>query len=773
MTDPNEHAEADGENAFLAVVGMSCRFPGAGDVDRFWDNLINGRDTVTRLPERTDASGHAYVPAGGFVQDAEWFDADYFGVSPREARILDPQHRIMLECAVEALESAGCDPARNPGVIGMYAGGGDTSYAAVLTARRDRLPSVTDWEIRLATGTDFLCSRVAYKLGLRGPAVTVRAACATSLVAVHLAGQGLLAGDCDLALAGGAAIHVPGEPGHYTEGGILAADGTCRTFDAAASGMVGGDGACVVVLKRLPEALADRDPIHAVIRGSAVNNDGSDRIGYTAPSVEGQSAAIRTAQLIAGVDAETITYVEAHGTATPLGDPIEVAALTRAFRSSTTKRGFCGLGSVKTNIGHTDAAAGGAGLIKTVLALEHGRIPPSLHFTEPNPEIDFAASPFEVVTEPRDWRPVKFPRRAGVSSFGMGGTNAHMVLEEPPEPHASVPARPWQLLPLSARTPTALDAMTGRLAAHLRERPDLCLADVAWTLQTGRREHPVRRFAVVRDLEDAVRVLGGAAPEQLVTSGGLPQARPVAFRFPGPPGRSDHTEPEFRRAVEECRGHITPGDEDVDAFVHAYALARLWISWGVRPATALGTGVGSLVAATVTGALPLPKALRLVAEGARPCEESEAADPAHLVVEIGPADRPSMLATAGRLWLAGVTLTWTGVHDGEPRSRVRLPTYPFERRRYLVDLDDPHLDETSPADDVQQVVAGLFAEFLGLPVVDPDDSFFDLGGDSLIATQLLVRARKLFPVELVLRSMFEAPTASAFAALIEDRMAVR
>lgn len=824
------------DSAHIAVIGLACRFPGAQSPEEFWENLVRGVDAITRFPRRltgANGSGREYVPAGGFLKDPEWFDAEYFGYSPREARIIDPQQRVFLECAMEALESAGCDPDRHLGTIGVYAGGTDTEYATILRSRRAMLPSVTNWEIRVATGADFLGTRVAYKLGLRGPAVTVRAACATSLVAVHVAVQALLAGDCDLALAGGASVHVPAVPSDYTEGGIISPDGTCRTFDVAAQGIVGGDGVGLVVLKRLPEALAGGDPIHAIIRGSAVNNDGADRVGYTAPGVEGQAAVIRAAQLVAGVDPRTITYVEAHGTATPIGDPIEVAALTRAFRTGTVdiRPGSCAIGSVKTNIGHTDAAAGVAGLIKTVMALERGIIPPSLHFTTPNPQIDFAASPFRVVTSPSEWRPEGVPRRAGVSSFGMGGTNAHVVLEEPQEPRTSS-HRPRQLLVLSARTRTALDAATARLAAHLRAHPELPLGDVAWTLQIGRRQHPHRRYALVDGLDNAVRVLTGHDPGQLVTCGGPARSRIVTFMFPGTSAASlDAAEPEFRRTVEECRDAVGLLPEDLVVFAREYALARMWAKWGVRPDAVLGVGVGALVAATVARVLPVREAARLVVErsaggrftelvggaaqittvyvddlsGADSALSAFLSDPGQVLLEVGTGrtltslvcghaactdehvvipsladEPPSMLSAAGRLWLAGIPISWEGMHDGERPAKVPLPTYPFERRRHLVEPEYAPVasvqtgitEEGIPLADVRQVVTGLFGEMLGLDLgdLDLDESFFDLGGDSLVATQFLVRLRKIYSVELTLRSMFEAPTATAFAALVEERV---
>jgi acyl transferase domain-containing protein len=797
------------DSGHIAVIGLACRFPGAQNPGEFWRNLAGGVDSVTRLPRRRlpgpNGSGAEYIPAGGFLTDPEWLDAGYFGYSPREARIIDPQQRVFLECAVEALEDAGCDPGRYPGPIGVYAGGADTDYAMILRSRRAELAGVTNWEIRVATGTDFLGTRVAYKLGLRGPAVAIRAACATSLVAVHVAVQALLAGDCDVALAGGACVHFPDAPGEYTEGGIISPDGACRTFDAGARGIAAGNGAGLAVLKRLPDALEDGDRIRAIIRGSAVNNDGADRIGYTAPSVDGQADVIRTAHLVAGVHPGTITYVEAHGTATPLGDPIEVAALTKAFGKTSKPPGFCALGSVKTNIGHTDAAAGIAGLIKTVLALENGIIPPHLHFTEPNPQIDFAASPFRVETSPRTWQRDGTARRAGVSSFGMGGTNAHVVLEEAPA-QPVVPHRPHQLLVLSAATPAALEAATARLACHLRSHPRLSLASVAWTLQTGRRQLPYRRCALVDSIDDAVSALTGRDGARLVTSGSPARSRTVAFLFPGTsdagPSRSD---PDFRRTVAELRdaGHA-------GAFGWEHALARLWSRWGITPDAVLGIGTGALAAATVAGlSTPIPAFSADDISGADNALSRLLGDPNTVLLEVGtgqtltprifshPArtadhvviagvtDEPSMLSAAGRLWLAGVPVDWAAAHGGRPPVKAALPTYPFERRRYVV---EPHEDGPSPdmpadslstavvervvTSDVPQVVAGLFGELLGLGPgdFDHDESFFDLGGDSLTAARFLVQVRRIYPVKLALRSMFEAPTVGAFAALIEERL---
>ncbi|MEV0123996.1 beta-ketoacyl synthase N-terminal-like domain-containing protein [Streptomyces sp. NPDC050703] len=652
-----------GRTTEVAVIGMACRFPGARDAGEFWRNLVEGRDTVTRV------TGPRGTAARGLLDDPERFDADYFGMSPREARLVNPQHRVFLECAVEALENAGVDPARHPGTAGVYGGGSDNAYAHLLTARGARRQPVSAYEIRMGNGADFLCSRVAYKLGLRGPTVAVQAGCATSLVAVHLAVQGLLSGDCDLALAGGVTVRHPFVPDEATEAGIQAPDGVCRAFDADARGAVGADGVGLVVLKRLDRALADGDRIDAVVMGCAVNNDGAERLSFAAPGVEGQAAVVEAAHRAAGIDPATCTYVEAHGTGTPLGDPVEIAALTRAFGRGGERAAPCGIGSVKTGIGHTDAAAGAAGLIKTVLALKHGLLPPSLHFSTPNPHIDFDSGPFRVVTELRTWRPGGVPRRAGVSSFSLGGTNAHVVLEQAParEP-APAPGRSWHVLPLSAKDPAALERSTARLAAHLRAGGETPLAALAWTLQTGRTEHQRRRFAVVDGAEDAVRVLSGERPDRLVGAAAPAAPEPVVFRCATVPSadmareraaaaRLYAAEPVFRSAVAAC----AIGDALAESapawtltFATRCALARLWQRWGVVPAAVVGEGTaGVLAAAVVAGVFEPAEAGRLAAGTTRrgPAHGGDArADVREAIRRIGPRAPalPLWVTTAGK-----------------------------------------------------------------------------------------------------------------------------
>src|SRR6185295_1366007 len=509
-----EMSEPENQDLSIAVIGMAGRFPGASDLDAFWSNLRAGVESIRAFTREelaaavapADLADPAFVPAGAVLDDVESFDAAFFDFNPREAEITDPQQRLFLECCWEALERAGVDPETVPGSIGVFAGSGMSTYFLYnVLGNPAATRGVAPFQLLIGADKDYLAPRVSYKLNLKGPSLSVQTACSTSLVAVHLACQSLQDYQSDVALAGGVSIRVPQKAGYlYQEGGIFSPDGHCRAFDRQAAGTVSGSGVGVVALKRLADALADGDPILAVIRGSAINNDGAAKVGFTAPSVEGQVAVVSEALSAAGVDAATIGYVEAHGTGTSLGDPIEVAALAEAFRGAGA--GSCALGSVKTNLGHLDAAAGVAGLIKTVLALGHREIPPSLHYSEPNPAIDFSASPFYVNAALAPWAAREGgPRRAGVSSFGIGGTNAHAIVEEAPEreaPQASV--RPWQPLVLSARTPSALEAMTEHLARHLAAHPEEKLADVAYTLGAGRKVFAHRRALICRDREDAL-----------------------------------------------------------------------------------------------------------------------------------------------------------------------------------------------------------------------------------------------------------------------------
>lgn len=452
----------------VAIIGMSGHYSGCKNIGDFWNKLIIGVELISVFSDLKakdlDIEQDEYdrfqqkIKAGAVLDNVELFDASFFGFSPREAEIMDPQHRLFLECAWEALENAGYDSEKEKGAIGVYAGVGMGSYLYYnLYPNRDLMRSIGGLQRLIAVDKDYVPTRVAYKLNLKGPSVSVGTACSSSLVAVHLACQSLLSGECHMALAAGVAVKVPQNELTLSPDEIISSDGHCRAFDARASGTLGGNGIGVVVLKRLEDAIADRDCIYAVIKGSAINNDGALKIGYTAPSEDGQARVIHAAQVMAEVDPETITYMEAHGTGTPLGDPIEIAAMTRAFRASTEKKGYCAIGSVKTNVGHLDAAAGITSLIKTALALHHKLLPPNINFEQPNPQIDFENSPFYVNSKLSEWKTNGTSRRAGVSSFGIGGTNAHAILEEAPVVQVSSPSRSRQILLLSAKTNSALE----------------------------------------------------------------------------------------------------------------------------------------------------------------------------------------------------------------------------------------------------------------------------------------------------------------------------
>jgi phthiocerol/phenolphthiocerol synthesis type-I polyketide synthase E len=995
----------------VAIIGMAGRFPGARSVDELWRNLCDGVDAITDF---SDADLHAagvpasaladpaYVKAGPVLDDVEQFDADFFGISAHEAELTDPQQRLFLECAWEALERAGYDPDRIDGRVGVFAGAGLNTYLLQLAAARDILNSPDAFQAILANAADHLATHVSYKLNLRGPSLSVQTACSTSLVAVHLAFQSLMSGESDVALAGGVSVSVPQRAGyHYQEGMILSPDGRCRAFDADAAGTVGGSGLGLVVLKRVADAVADGDTIYAVIRGSAINNDGSAKVGYSAPSVEGQAEVIAEALALAGVEADTIGYVEAHGTGTPLGDPIEVAALRRVFgpgRGSQT----CKLGSLKTNVGHLDAAAGVAGLIKTALALHHQQIPPTLHFRQAHPQLELDQTPFYVNASLEPWPIAAMPRRAGVSSFGIGGTNAHVVLEEAP---AGVPARvsgePMpSVLVLSARTPTALDAASDRLADHLLASPDLDLADAAYTLQLGRRAFPYRRVVIADDAEAAAQALKSLDPKRVWSGESGGDAPSVAYLFPGQGAQYVgmarglyESLPVFRATVDRCaerlrpclgldlRTVLFPASADADAarlqltqtalaqpvlFTIELALAHQWASFGVGPTAVLGHSLGEYVAACLAGVFSEDDALALVAERGRlmqscppgamlsvPLPEDDMAqyldgevalaavngpaqcvvggpadaierlaaelrsrgvtvrrlvtshafhtplmepavstfatrvaqttrhvptlpwvstvtgtwigedevtspeywarqirrpvrfgaavktlldDPARLLLEVGPGrtlaslarlqvperradgqpdvpivgsvrhpddttpDLDVLLGGLGRLWLAGVSVDWTALHDGTPRKRVPLPTYPFERRRFWIDgqtsTTEPSTERdggnpatrasaaapgrygrpnlatpyVAPRTELEEIIAGLWQDVLGLANVGVHDDFFELGGHSLLAIQLLTRLRDSFALDLPILTIFEAPTIAALSDTIEERL---
>jgi len=659
MPDLNERAAER-----VAVIGMSGRFPRAADVEQLWANVRDGVDCVSSfsdeelLREGVDPAllqEPAYVRRKAVLENVDGFDAALFQFSAREAEITDPQQRLFLECAWEALESAGYDPDRFAGWIGVYAGADSLeSYFLNNLYPNARLREfVGDYQLFLSNDKEFLPTRVSYKLNLKGPSVNVQTGCSTSLVSVSMACESLLGGQCDMALAGGVAVSFPVKKGYlYQKGMILSPDGRCRAFDAEASGTVDGSGVGVLLLKRLDRALEDGDRILAVLSGWAVNNDGSAKVGFTAPSIEGQAEVIATAMAAAGADPSSIGYIEAHGTGTRVGDPIEMSALKRVFEPRGLRKGSCAIGSIKTNIGHLGAAAGIAGLIKAIQAVRYGTLPPSLHFETPNPLLGLEDSPFYVNTSLKPWKADKGPRRAGVSSFGIGGTNAHVIVEEPPAQDdaapGSRPGRAFEVLALSAKTPSALDAMTTRLVEHLAAHPEFDLADVGYTLQTGRRVFAHRRALVVPHGKDGSAALD---PAGFRTGEAAPAERPVVFMLPGQGAQHVgmardlyESEPVVRHAIDACAEILAPklgldlrrllyprdGEAEEAAlrlrntsmaqpalFAVEYALARLWTSWGVSPRYLIGHSLGEYVAACLAEVLSLEDALEVVAARGR------------------------------------------------------------------------------------------------------------------------------------------------------------
>lgn len=642
MTDARSLPENDLPGLEIAIIGLAARVPGAPDIDTFWANLKAGKESiqsldidVLRARGVSDAllSAPDFVPRGADIDGADTFDAAFFGYAPSEAEILDPQHRIFLECAWHAMENAGYVAGADTGAVGIYASAGMNGYLLNLYGNAALRDTVSPYEVFTANDKDFLATRTAYKLDLRGPAVTVQTACSSSLVAVHMAAQSLIAGECDMALAGGVAVSR--QDGYRAlSGSILSPTGQCRAFAADADGTVTGNGVGLVVLKRLDDALADGDRIDAVIRGSAINNDGSGKASFTAPDVAAQAEVIAAAQAAADVSPASISYVEAHGTGTSLGDPVEVTALTRAFRRGTDACGFCALGSVKPSIGHLDTAAGVIGLIKTALMLRDRTLVPSLHFEAPNPQIDFANIPFVVNTTLRPWTG-NGPLRAGVSSFGIGGTNAHVVLEEAPQRATTAATDGPHLLTLSARSAEALTAAATGLADHLAKCAP-ALADAAMTLEKGRRAFRWRQSVVADNPEAAIRALHNLAPTHPAP------ADPVApvFLFPGQGaqyagmarGLYDAV-PSFAATLDRAAAHL---DQDLDALIFAtgndihrtqtaqlalfiveVALARVWNARGVTPRALLGHSLGEWSAACIAGVVTFEHGLDIVAARGR------------------------------------------------------------------------------------------------------------------------------------------------------------
>ncbi len=646
----------------IAIIGMSGRFPGAQNIDLFWKNLCEGKESIATLSEEDllrngEPQNKSYIRKRGTLKNIEEFDADFFSIPHAEAELMDPQHRFFLECCWEGLENAGYDPDRFAGKIGVFAGVSRSTYFLNhLYSNSNISPSAKEYLCRVGNENDFLATRVSYKLNLKGPSLSIQTACSSSLASVCTACTYLLSHQCDIALAGGASIFCPQESGYmYQKEMIFSSDGHCRPFDAKANGTVPGNGVGVVVLKRLEHAIADRDHIYAIITGYGINNDGREKMGFSAPSVQGQADAIASAIRMSDINPKTIGYIEAHGTGTSIGDPIEIKGLSKAFGMfDPCENKKCRIGSVKGNIGHLMEASGIAGLIKAAMILKYQKIPPTLHFTKPNPHIDFDSSPFYVNSELEEWKENDWPRRAGVSSFGFGGTNAHLILEESPSIPSQQKNDSLQILPLSAKTPQALEESILQLGHFLQHHPTIPLPYIAYTLQFGRKQWKYRKAFVCKDTKHAAQLLLGSSPSSL--------------------------------------------KEDSDL----YLLAQSWAS--------------------------------------------------------------------------GASMNWETIHPISDAHRVPLPTYPFERKRCWIELPSEHIKETKSivnqemdkdsAESIERKLASIWKHLLGCEKIDREDDFFDLGGESILALQMLTQIEKEIGAVLSLQSFYEAPTILQLARMI-------
>jgi phthiocerol/phenolphthiocerol synthesis type-I polyketide synthase E len=747
----------------LAIVGMAGRFPDADDLDAFWANLRDGRECVHFYSDTELASlgmdpcelrAHGHVAATPRIAKPEFFDAGFFGYTAEQAAVIDPQQRIFLEVCWEAAENAGRDPRSIKERVGIFGGQGISNYMLFNLASAGQLRAEHYFSTVVSNGPDFLCSRVAYVCGLTGPCVTVQTACSTGIVALHQACQSLLNFECDVALAGAATLQLLPLPGHFYDGGksIYSSDGHSRIFDASATGTTFGDGVAVVVLRRLEDAVEDGDSIRATVRGSAINNSGTVAAGFSTPSVKAQEDVAAEAINTATISAESIGYLEMHGSGSVIGDAIEVSALSRAFRRTMSAGGLCGLGAVKSNVGHLGAAAGMASLCKTVLALEHNEIPPTILVDQVNPSLGLDESPFHLVLQTEAF-PDGRPRRAAVNSYGIGGTNAHVILEEAP---AVAPRQatdgPYILL-LSARTADALDDMSTRLAAHLAAHPTVQMADVAWTLATGRTEFLYRRVCVCRDLADAVTQLSDA---------GHGEAR-------------EASNPSAILVLDPAAHVAGPAGE---------ALVQRWFDWGVDVDGVFAWGASDTLASTIGEA----RGVRTLAESTQGVEGlNRLRSRVDVTLIDGYCQSSAALAPLAQLWAKGASLDWPVVL-GSGHRRVPLPSYPFQRQRHWVDLPSsstpvapspvlaPAAPSHEPADrpalivprsELESVLCQLWSEVVGDGEFGIDDNFFALGGSSLQLAEVHARLRSQVLDSLTVVDVFMNPTVRALAAQIE------
>lgn len=761
-----ENLENTDQSDGVAIIGMAGRFPNAKNIDEFWKNLENGIDCITfyENEELVEAGCNPeaiknldYIKAKGEVEDVDIFDASFFGINPREAEVTDPQHRMLLECAWEAMEHAGYDSSKFGGSIGVFAGKSMDYYLLLNVYPRIR-KEISAGSLQAAIGNDkdSLTTTISYRLNLTGPAITIQTSSSTSLVALCVACQSLLTYQCDIALAGGITAGPPIKSGYlYQEGNIWSPDGHCRPFDSRAKGFVAGSGMGLAVLKRLDEAILDGDNIWTVIKGFAVNNDGYNKVSYSAPSVDAQAQVVAEAMAVADIHPDTLQYIETHGTATNLGDPIEITALNQVFRHHTNKKHYCAIGSVKSNIGHLDNAAGIAGLIKVALSLKHKKIPPSLHFENPNPKIDFENSPFFVNTQLKEWEAntdtdgTPIPRRAGVTSLGMGGTNAHVILEEamaqsekrtshnavhidtgswsqgrsgvsPPDK-----SRDYQLILLSAKTETALETKTTQLLDFMKtydySKNGLNLADTAYTLTLGRRDFNHRRMILCQELEDAKIALDELTPGLVKDSVCDIAERHVVFMFSGQGAQYVNMgkglyqkEPVFNENMDRCAKILTPllrinplellypdKEEDIEKnaeqlrqtwltqpvlFMLEYSLAQLWMDWGIVPKAMIGHSIGEFSAACISGCIGLEDALTLVATRGRLMHQQEKG--AMLSVGINESQIKKMLA--GEISLAAVNSPKHSVVSGKTQDIEKLEKQLSEKNVFSRRLHTSH-----------------------------------------------------------------------------------
>jgi polyketide synthase PksJ len=891
----------------IAIIGISLKVPGAKTPEEYWHNLINGVESVSFFTDKEvleagvdpEVLKHPdFIKAEACVDELEYFDAAFFGYGPREAEIMDPQLRFYLENSWEALERAGYDAEKFDGRIGVYGGSAASTYMLNnLTSEFSSYSVMTNYKQRVAVlsvnTNDFYSQRVSYSLKLNGPSVNVQTACSTSLVAVHMACQGLLNHECDIAISGGVQIRVPQKIGYiYEEGGLPSPDGHTRTFDEKAKGTIHANGIGLVVLKRLSDAVKDNDNIIAVIKGSAVNNDGNLKMGFTVPSVEGQARVVAEAQAVAGISPDTVTYVEAFGTASEMGDPIEVEGLTQAFRLGTQEKGYCGIGSVKSNFGHLDHASGIAGLIKVALSLQNKMLPPTINFEKPSPKIDFQNSPFYVNSRLKEWDTERLPRRAGVSSFAIGGTNVHVVLEEAPLTVSEEKSRPWKLLMLSAKSGSALKAYTRNLNEYLKKNPGVHLADVAYTLQVGRRDFNQRRVILCKGADDAIHSLESMNPDRVFSANQPAVDREVDFIL-GSQGNQYinmalglyNSEPEFKTHLDKCFEilHNYTGVDLKSALYHEenrreesilnlkqehigaeltfaveYAMARLWMSWGIYPKSMMGLGVGEIIAACLSGILSLEDALLLVvyiytkkenleskvlkiklgspkirlisgksgnwmtqeeaqnhdywmglpnvrvtARGIKTfLNDSEgvlleiaigstgidySAEKSNRVVisslrpETVPCqDQEFLMMSLGKCWLAGVKIDWRGFYSKEKRKRIVVPTYPFERKRYWIDIVRHNASGKQAAatlesayyaarNELENEVCSIWKEVLNKDRIGIFDDFTGIGVNEMTAAKAANRIRERFNVEISYGELLESGNIAKLAGIIERK----